>query len=114
MAGPVAQAQPSLLLTSLWEGCSLVKQNATPDSSFWINAYRSGLLPFVFDRFTLFYAPAVGAELKEGFPSGKEFWRFARMGMLKEARPQVEALRDHAPAKGGPSAWRSRILSGCC
>jgi hypothetical protein len=70
-----------------------VKQNATPDSSFWINAHRSGLLPYVLDRFRLHYAPAVGAELREEFSSGREFWRLAREGELVEASPELEEVR---------------------
>ena len=55
-----------------------VNQNATFDSSFWINAYRSGLLLQGVDRYELHFVPAVARELKEEFASGREFWRLAR------------------------------------
>ena len=70
----------------------VVKQSATLDSSFWINAHRCGLLPFVLDRFELHYAPAVGVELKEEFASGREFWRLARLGTLNEVTPEAETV----------------------
>lgn len=66
-----------------------MKQSATLDSSFWINAYRCGLLPYVLARFQLFYAPAVGHELRLDFRSGREFWRLVAEGVLAEAVPQV-------------------------
>lgn len=70
-----------------------MKQSATPDSSFWINAHRSGLLPSVLERFQLYYPPAVAGELREEFPSGREFWRLAREGLLKEVVPQSDQVR---------------------
>ena len=71
-----------------------MKQGATLDSSFWINAHRSGLLPYVFEKFELHFAPAVAAELVEGFPSGREFWHSVRQGRLSETAPRIERLRE--------------------
>lgn len=65
-----------------------MKQNATFDSSFWINAHRSGLLQHVLAKYKLSYPPAVAAELKESFPSGQEFWRLAREGVIVEVAPR--------------------------
>jgi hypothetical protein len=64
-----------------------VKQNATLDSSFWINAHRSGLLSVVMERFRLHYTPAVAAELLKEFPSGREFWKLVREEALFEVVP---------------------------
>jgi predicted nucleic acid-binding protein len=68
-------------------------QNATFDSSFWINAHRSGLLPHVLASYRLRYPPAVAAELKESFPSGQEFWRLARKGQLEEVMPGLTQVQ---------------------
>lgn len=80
-----------------------MKQSATLDSSldssFWINAHRSGLLAHVLERFSLSYAPAVAAELQEDFASGREFWRLAREGLLVEAVPQSAAIKAFGPGE---------------
>ena len=62
-----------------------MKQNATLDSSFWINAHRSGLLPQLLERYALYYTPEVAAELRPSFASGRESWRLAQEGVLVEA-----------------------------
>jgi hypothetical protein len=76
-----------------------VKQSATLDSSFWINAHRCGLLPHVLARFDLRYAPAVGAELSEDFASGREFWRLVREGTLVEENPTPEVVKTFGPGE---------------
>lgn len=76
-----------------------VKQNATLDSSFWINAHRSGLVVCVTERFRLHYTPAVGAELREEFRSGREFWRLVREGVLPEVIPQLNEVKDFGPGE---------------
>lgn len=76
-----------------------VKHSATPDSSFWINVHRSGLLDHVLQRFKLFYTPAVGQELKETFASGREFWRLARAGVIGEASPRLTDVRLFGPGE---------------
>ncbi|MBI3977337.1 MAG: hypothetical protein HY331_04040 [Chloroflexi bacterium] len=45
------------------------------------------------ERFSLNYAPAVAAELREDFASGREFWRLARQGVLVEAVPRSEEVK---------------------
>lgn len=45
------------------------------------------------ERFQLYYTPAVAAELREEFPSGREFWRLAREGVLMEVAPQTDQVR---------------------
>ncbi|MGH2459079.1 MAG: hypothetical protein ACRDIY_09460 [Chloroflexota bacterium] len=65
-----------------------MKQSATLDSSFWINAHRSGLVSHLLDAYELFYEPTVAAERDKAFPSGREFWRLARQGFLT-ARPAI-------------------------
>jgi predicted nucleic acid-binding protein len=71
-----------------------VRQQATFDTSFWINAHRSGLLPPVLERFVLWYAPDVAAEMRESFPSGQEFWLRVRSGELRETAPAGMVTRE--------------------
>ncbi len=72
-----------------------VKQSATLDSSFWINAYRAGLLPYVLARYRLFYAPAVAGEIKLEFASGRQFWTLVAEGVLAGAVPQVLGFTEY-------------------
>lgn len=60
-------------------------QPAVVDSSFWINAHRSGLLSHVLNRYSLHYSAAVAAEPSPSFPSGREFWRLVQAGRLRES-----------------------------
>ena len=76
-----------------------MKQNATTDTSFWINVHRSGLLPHVLERYRLFFAPAVAKELREEFPSGREFWRVVREGILIEAVPKRDEIVEFGPGE---------------
>jgi len=62
-----------------------VKQNATVDSSFWINSHRAGLTVHLLERFQVYYHTDVAGELREEFTSGREFWRLIRDGTLQEA-----------------------------
>src|SRR5215210_7299734 len=78
---------------------AMVKQNATLDTSFWINAHRVGLLRRVLERYSLHYAPDVAAELSPGFPSGVEFWRLARRGVLTEVAPRRDELGAFGPGE---------------
>lgn len=82
-----------------WSILASVKQNATFDSSFWIDAHRAGLLTALREEYELFYTPAVAAELKESFASGREFWRLARAGLLSEAEAAVGRLREFGPGE---------------
>lgn len=77
----------------------VVKQNATLDTSFWINAHRSGLLGAVLEFFTLYYPPAVALELNEAFESGREFWRLVDEGVLTEAVPNRGQVRAFGPGE---------------
>ena len=76
-----------------------MKQSATFDSSFWINAHRPGLLAQILDRYQLHYTPAVAAELALQFPSGREFWRLARIGELDQAVPAASHVREFGPGE---------------
>lgn len=71
-----------------------MKQYASFDSSFWINAHRSGLLTYVLARCDLHYPPAVAAELREDFPSGRQFWALARQGVLSENAPRAAHIEE--------------------
>ena len=81
-----------------------VKHSATLDSSFWINAHRSGLLAHVLARYALHYTPEVAAELSPSFPSGREFWRLAHVGDLVET-----AASPHGDVQEFGSGERSAI-----
>ncbi len=59
-------------------------RDATFDTSFWVNAYRAGLLPYVLARFALHYAPEVAVELPDTNPPGRHFQSLARTGMIIE------------------------------
>jgi predicted nucleic acid-binding protein len=71
-----------------------VKQIATFDSSFWINAHRSGLLSHVLASYELRCAPAVAAEMDPAFPSGQEFQQRRNAGLITVVSPTVEQIRD--------------------
>jgi predicted nucleic acid-binding protein len=71
-----------------------VKQSATFDSSFWINAHRSGLLPYIMDRYDINYCREVAAELDQAFPSGAEFWRLVGSAEIREANPIGAAINE--------------------
>lgn len=77
----------------------VVKQNATFDSSFWINAHRSGLLPHVLARYNLVYPPAVAAEMRTGFPSGQEFAGLVQAGRLTEVAPLSMQFQGFGPGE---------------
>ena len=76
-----------------------VKQDATFDSSFWIHAHRSGLLPYVLAEYSLHDALAVAAELWASFPSGLEFWRLALSGVLGETTRVLDAVGQFGPGE---------------
>lgn len=76
-----------------------MKQNATLDSSFWINAHRCGLLLHVLARFALHYASGVGTELSEDFAAGREFWRLVREGAASEAIPSTDLVKAFGPGE---------------
>ena len=76
-----------------------MKQSATLDSSFWINAHRAGLLEYVLDRFVVHYTPSVAIELHENFASGREFWRVVREGLIVETAPTSSAFNLFGPGE---------------
>ncbi len=69
-------------------------QDATFDTSFWANAFRVGMLPYVLDRLTLHYAPDVAGELPETNPPGREFRRLVRDRRLHRIVPRAQRIRD--------------------
>jgi len=71
-----------------------VPPDATLDTSFWINAYRVGLIPQVARRFTLHCAPDVQSEVKEWAESGRDFWRRVRSGEIRAATPSALHLQE--------------------
>jgi predicted nucleic acid-binding protein len=70
------------------------KQHAVLDSSFWINAHRSGLLEYLSDYFSLFAPTAVVQEIEYSplgvgqlTPAGETFRRWRRSGWLNVQDP---------------------------
>lgn len=76
-----------------------VEQQATFDTSFWVNAFRVGLLPILVQRFVLHVAPDVAAELLETNPPGREFHRLVRAGVLHEVEPRSAWMREFGPGE---------------
>jgi len=62
----------------------VVKQNATPDSSFWIHATVSNVIEQLLEDFELYVAQAVAEELSEEYRSGA--WLH---GLIREGRVRV-------------------------
>ena len=77
----------------------MVKQDATFDSSFWINAHRAGLLAEVLDEYRLYFSPAVAAELRPSFPSGEAFWQLVRAGTVAEVVAVAEPFQEFGPGE---------------
>jgi hypothetical protein len=71
-----------------------VVDDATFDSSFWVHAYRSGLLSHVLQRFRLHVAPDVEAELQPANPSAREFHRLRRLGVIDTVQPTMVPIRE--------------------
>jgi hypothetical protein len=76
-----------------------VKQNATLDSSFWINAAAGGLLDYFLEDFALYIVPAVERELPETYPSGARLHRLLTEGRVTLAAPEVIALEQFGPGE---------------
>jgi predicted nucleic acid-binding protein len=69
-------------------------REATCDTSFWINADRCGLLPYVFQRWTIWVAPQISAEMNELYPSGQEFRRRVRSRQVGERAPAALHIQE--------------------
>jgi hypothetical protein len=68
--------------------------DATFDSSFWMHAYRSGLLSHVLQRFRLHVAPDVETELQPANPSAQEFHRLRRAGVIDLVQPTASPMQE--------------------
>ena len=71
----------------------VVKQSATLDTSFWINAHRAGLAPFVVQRFDLYVSREVAGELSRAYEAGRDFWNLMSEGKIAQADPAPELIR---------------------
>lgn len=78
---------------------TLVKQSATLDSSFWINAVAGGLLDFLLEDFSLAIAPAVERELPETYPSGARLHRLIEEGRVTLVAPARIVLERFGPGE---------------
>ena len=76
-----------------------VKQSATLDASFWINAVAGGLLDFVLDDFVVSIAPAVERELPETYPSGARLHRLIEEGHIALIVPTRVVLERFGPGE---------------
>jgi predicted nucleic acid-binding protein len=77
----------------------VVKQNATLDSSFWINAAAGGLVDFLLEDFSLTIAPAVERELPETYPSGARLQRLIEHERIFVAVPARVVLERFGPGE---------------
>lgn len=77
----------------------MVKQNATPDSSFWIHATVSDVIEHLLEDFDLFVAQAVAQELHEDFPSGARLHSLIREGRVRLQDPGQATLDRFGPGE---------------
>ena len=76
-----------------------MKQNATFDGSFWVNAHRSGLLPHILARFDLRFPATVAGELRSTFPSGQVFRDLAGQGAITELNARESHVKEFGPGE---------------
>ncbi len=76
-----------------------MKQNATLDSSFWINAIAGGLIDHLMEDFELCVVPAVARELTETYPSGAMLHQLIARGRIALEAPEVMALDRFGPGE---------------
>lgn len=76
-----------------------MKQNATFDSSFWINAAAGGLLDYLLEDFALCIVPAVERELPETYPSGARLHQLLAEGQVTLEAPKVIVLEQFGPGE---------------
>ena len=76
-----------------------VKQNATLDSSFWINAVAGGLLDSLLQDFALAIAPAVEQELPETYPSGARLHQLIEESQVVVIKPTVSIFARFGPGE---------------
>jgi predicted nucleic acid-binding protein len=76
-----------------------VKQNATLDSSFWINAIAGGLIDHLLADFELCVVPAVARELTVTYPGGARLHQLIAEGRLTLRAPQRIALERFGPGE---------------
>ena len=65
-----------------------MKQNATLDSSFWINATTAGLVDALLEDFDLWVVPEVAREFTEPYPSGAYLHRLIADQRIQVQRPK--------------------------
>lgn len=76
-----------------------MKQSATLDTSFWINAHRAGLLSYVLADFDLHCSSIVAEELSEAFEAGRQFWRLVRSGEVRIEEPRLDVVAMFGPGE---------------
>jgi predicted nucleic acid-binding protein len=76
-----------------------VKQNATPDSSFWIHAAVSNVIEHLLEDFELYVARAVAGELSEDYRSGARLHGLIREGRLHLRDPGRDELDRFGPGE---------------
>ncbi len=74
-----------------------VKQKATLDSSFWINAIAGGVVDYVLEDYELTIGPTIAQELPKTYPGG------ARLhALIEEKRIRVETPKASILERFGP------------
>lgn len=76
-----------------------MKQSATLDSSFWINAVAGGLLDHLLADFELYIVPAVERELPETYPSGARLHQLITEGRITIVAPTAVVLDQFGPGE---------------
>lgn len=77
----------------------MVKQNATPDSSFWIHVVACGLVESLLRDFDVCVTAAVLGEMRESYPAGAELHRLVRSENIRIENPKTEALGLFGPGE---------------
>jgi predicted nucleic acid-binding protein len=76
-----------------------VKQNATLDSSFWINATAAGLVDSLLSDFDLCVPPDVARELTDAYPSGAHLHKLIEDQRIRVLLPTASALERFGPGE---------------
>lgn len=76
-----------------------MKQNATPDSSFWIHATVSNVIEHLLEDIELYVAQAVAKELGEDYRSGARLHGLIREGRVHLRDPGTATLDRFGPGE---------------
>ena len=77
----------------------VVKQNATLESSFWINAIAGGVADYLLEDYGLTIGPTVARELPETYPGGARLHSLIREKRIGVEAPKVVILERFGPGE---------------